>query len=85
MYSTGRAATSIITGRGFEQISDEIQISQLVTQVLEQNPKEVASYLAGKETLSQWFFGQVMRQAKGHANPQLVQAELGKQLAALRD
>jgi len=37
--------------------------------------------LQGKETIARWFFGQVMRLAQGQANPQVVQAELDRQLA----
>ena len=66
------------------QISDNASIASLVQQVLERNPQEVASYLDGKETVSQWFFGQVMRSAKGQANPKVLRAELERQLAALK-
>jgi aspartyl-tRNA(Asn)/glutamyl-tRNA(Gln) amidotransferase subunit B len=40
----------------------------------------VAAYRAGKQTLLQWFFGQVMRLAKGQANPQVVKDALQQQL-----
>jgi aspartyl-tRNA(Asn)/glutamyl-tRNA(Gln) amidotransferase subunit B len=53
--------------------------------VLQENPEQVAQYLAGKEPLSQWFFGQVMRAARGKADPQVVQRELGRQLTALKE
>jgi aspartyl-tRNA(Asn)/glutamyl-tRNA(Gln) amidotransferase subunit B len=43
----------------------------------------VAEYLSGKEGLINWLFGQVMRSAKGKANPQVVREELSKQLAIL--
>jgi aspartyl-tRNA(Asn)/glutamyl-tRNA(Gln) amidotransferase subunit B len=85
MATSGEPAGKIITRRGFGQISDSSQIATLVAQVLEQNSKEVASYLAGKETVAQWFFGQVMRRAQGQANPQVVQAELERQLEALKN
>jgi aspartyl-tRNA(Asn)/glutamyl-tRNA(Gln) amidotransferase subunit B len=53
-----------------------------VAQVLASHPAELSSFLAGKETLANWFFGQVMREAKGQANPQVLRAELERQLAA---
>ena len=84
MASSGEPAGPIITRRGFGQISDSSQIASLAAQVLEQNPNEVASYLAGKETVAQFFFGQVMRLAQGQANPQVVRAELARQLEALK-
>ena len=39
-------------------------------------------YLAGKETLFNWFFGQAMSAAKGQADPKVLRRELEKQLAA---
>jgi aspartyl-tRNA(Asn)/glutamyl-tRNA(Gln) amidotransferase subunit B len=85
MLETGQAAAAIIQAGGLQQISDSGFIAGLVRQALEANPQEVKSYLAGKETVSNWFFGQVMRQAKGQANPQVVRAELERQLKGLKD
>ncbi|NMB88704.1 MAG: Asp-tRNA(Asn)/Glu-tRNA(Gln) amidotransferase subunit GatB [Chloroflexi bacterium] len=82
MLESGRSPAEIIQARGLGQISDAGAIGALVTGVLEANPKELASYLAGKETLSNWFFGQVMRAAKGQGNPQVIRAELERQLQA---
>jgi aspartyl-tRNA(Asn)/glutamyl-tRNA(Gln) amidotransferase subunit B len=48
--------------------------------VLRDNPTQLEAYLAGKETLSNWFFGQVMRAAQGKVNPQLLRQELQLQL-----
>jgi aspartyl-tRNA(Asn)/glutamyl-tRNA(Gln) amidotransferase subunit B len=40
--------------------------------VLNDNPSEVEKYLAGKETLLQWFMGQVARATKGKADPNIT-------------
>ena len=84
MLADGKTAPQIIQERGLRQISDTDFIAGLVRQVLEDSPQELASYLAGKETLSNWFFGQVMRAARGQANPQVLRAELERQLNALK-
>ena len=84
MFTSGKTAGGIIAERGLEQVSDSGVIADLITRVLEEHPQEVDHYLAGKETLSQWFFGQVMRQAQGQANPQIVREELKRQLDALK-
>jgi aspartyl-tRNA(Asn)/glutamyl-tRNA(Gln) amidotransferase subunit B len=84
MLETGQSAAAIIQGHGLQQISDTGFISGLVRQTLEANPQEVKSFLSGKETLSNWFFGQVMRQARGQANPQVVRDELERQLKDLK-
>lgn len=81
MLQSGRSAGEIIAERGLAQISDADYIAGLVAKVIAENPRELSSYLAGKETLSQWFFGQVMRLAGGRANPQVVRAELQRQLS----
>ena len=80
MLGNGKGAKAIIEARGLAQISDNSFISDLVKSVLAQYPAELASYRAGKETLSNWFFGQVMKAAGGKANPGVLRAELEKQL-----
>ncbi|MGD2158530.1 MAG: Asp-tRNA(Asn)/Glu-tRNA(Gln) amidotransferase subunit GatB [Anaerolineales bacterium] len=85
MFETGQDAESIVEARGLRQISDSAQIAVLVEDVLEENPEQVAQYLAGKEALSQWFFGQVMRVTRGKADPQVVQRVLERQLIALKE
>ena len=80
MYQSGRTAPEVVSARGLRQISDFGQISAWVSQVLEENPEQVQSYLSGKESVARWLFGQVMRTAKGQANPQVLQQELERQL-----
>ncbi len=80
MFQSGKSATEIVEARGLKQVSDEGFISGLVKQALDENPQAVASFKAGKETIANWLFGQVMRKAAGKANPQVVRAELERQL-----
>jgi aspartyl-tRNA(Asn)/glutamyl-tRNA(Gln) amidotransferase subunit B len=80
MLQTGKGADEIIRAEGLEQVSDAATIAALVREALEANPGELAKYLEGKETLANWFYGQVMRAARGKANPSVVQAELQRQL-----
>lgn len=84
MFSTGQSPDAIIQARGLSQISDSEKIAGLVQQVLVENADQVTTYLNGKETVSRWLFGQVMRLAKGQANPQVIQAELDRQLELLK-
>jgi aspartyl-tRNA(Asn)/glutamyl-tRNA(Gln) amidotransferase subunit B len=84
MYTTGGSAQDIVIRRGLRQVSDTGAIAALVAQVLAENPEQVAGYLAGKEALLRWLFGQVMRRAGGQANPQVIQEVLAHQLAARR-
>ncbi|MFZ6026771.1 MAG: Asp-tRNA(Asn)/Glu-tRNA(Gln) amidotransferase subunit GatB [Chloroflexota bacterium] len=84
MFITHKPAETIVAEKGLRQVSDNSVIAALVKQVLDENPEPLANYLAGKETLAKWFFGQVMRAAQGKANPQVIQQELDRQLAALK-
>jgi len=84
MFATGIAADKIIAERGLHQISDSSLIAELVSQVLAANPEQVEAYVHGKDSISRWLFGQVMRTAKGQANPQILQNELDRQLSILR-
>jgi aspartyl-tRNA(Asn)/glutamyl-tRNA(Gln) amidotransferase subunit B len=81
MLASGKLAADIVAARGLKQVSDESFIADLVKEALAENPKEVANYRAGKTGVANYLFGQVMRKAAGKANPQVVRAELEKQLA----
>lgn len=73
MAATGQGAVAIIEKEGLAQVSDREAIALVVRQVLAEHPEEVQAYRAGKVALRQWFFGQVMRQMRGQANPGIVQ------------
>lgn len=84
MYRTGKGAAEIVDARGLRQVSDQEQIAGLVEQTLAENPEQVSAYVAGKESLYRWLFGQVMRRARGQANPQVLQTELQRQLENIK-
>lgn len=85
MLQSGNTASMIIEREGLIQLSDTTFISNLVADVIAAHPNEKESYLAGKETLANWFFGQAMRAAGGKANPGVLKAELEKQLLHLKE
>jgi aspartyl-tRNA(Asn)/glutamyl-tRNA(Gln) amidotransferase subunit B len=80
MVASGQLAQKIIAQRGLAQISDAEEIQAIVLEVLEKNPDQLTSFLEGKETLFDWFLGQVMRSSSGRANPTIVRQELSKAL-----
>jgi len=80
MFSSGGEPEAIVEKRGLSQISDKNQIASLVQRILADYPEQVTSYRSGKEGVSRWLFGQVMRLAGGKANPTLVKQELERQL-----
>jgi Asp-tRNA(Asn)/Glu-tRNA(Gln) amidotransferase B subunit len=84
MLQSGLSAQEIIKKQGLRQVSDSNQISMMVQTVLDDHPTQVAEYLAGKEGLINWLFGQVMRATSGKANPTIVRNELNRQLLKRR-
>ncbi|MEJ2209881.1 MAG: Asp-tRNA(Asn)/Glu-tRNA(Gln) amidotransferase subunit GatB [Anaerolineae bacterium] len=72
MVTTGRPPGEIVRERGLTKITDEEVLATLVDEILAHHPEEVAAYRAGKETLLQWFVGQVMRLTRGKADPQVT-------------
>ena len=81
MFRTGRAPAEIVAEQGLAQVSDTSAIETLVEEVIDANPGELATFLAGKATVEQWFFGQVMRRLRGQGNPQVIRAALAAALA----
>jgi aspartyl-tRNA(Asn)/glutamyl-tRNA(Gln) amidotransferase subunit B len=70
--------------QGLAQISDEAALRAVVERVLDENPTQVAQYLAGKEQVAGWLMGQVMRATGGKANPQMVRGLLAEALEKRR-
>jgi aspartyl-tRNA(Asn)/glutamyl-tRNA(Gln) amidotransferase subunit B len=80
MLATGDSPQTIATRRGLKIIDDADAVARLVQQVLDAHPEQLAQYLAGKTSIAQWFFGQVMRLAGGQASPTQVQQSLKEAL-----
>ena len=76
----GKRADDIIEKQGLKQITDSGAIESLVDAVLAANAANVAEYKAGKEKAFNALVGQVMKAAKGKANPQQVNEILRRKL-----
>jgi aspartyl-tRNA(Asn)/glutamyl-tRNA(Gln) amidotransferase subunit B len=85
MLERGGEAQAIVEARGLGQISDRDAVKAFVEKVLSDHPGQVAEYQAGKEEVLNWLFGRVMGAAQGRANPDIVRAELSRQLAAMKE
>jgi aspartyl-tRNA(Asn)/glutamyl-tRNA(Gln) amidotransferase subunit B len=82
MYVTDRSAAAIVEAEGLSQIDDESQITALIGQVVAANGDAVAQYRAGKASTFGYLVGQVMKAAKGKANPKRVNELLQKALGS---
>ena len=81
MTATGKSPSQIVEEKGLKQISDEGQIRSMIEEVLRENSKEVERFKAGEEKVFGFLVGQVMKKAKGKANPQLVNKLLREMLS----
>jgi aspartyl-tRNA(Asn)/glutamyl-tRNA(Gln) amidotransferase subunit B len=81
MANTGKRAAEIVEASGLSQISGDDELTALVRKAIAANERAVADYRAGKESAIKFLIGQVMRETRGRANPQAVQAILDRELA----
>ena len=72
MFASGRTADEIVAAEGLAQIDDGGLIRSLIATVLAANADAVEQYRAGKAATFGFLVGQVMKAAKGKANPRRV-------------
>jgi aspartyl-tRNA(Asn)/glutamyl-tRNA(Gln) amidotransferase subunit B len=80
MIETAKKPNQIIIEHGFKQVSDGGEIEKIIDKVLADNQAFVTDYKSGKEKLFGFFVGQIMKESKGQANPQIVNDILKKKL-----
>jgi len=76
----GGQPDAIIEARGLKQISDTGAIGAMIDEVLAANPAIVEEYRAGKQKAFNSLVGQIMKAARGKANPQQVNDLLKQKL-----
>ena len=69
---------------GLEQVSDAGLVGRAVEQVFAANPKSIEDYRAGKEKAFGFLVGQVMRELKGRASPQVVNQTIREKLEQMK-
>lgn len=72
MLETGKDAEAIVKEKGLVQISDPNVIRELVEKVVATNAQSVEDYKNGKAQAVGFLVGQVMKESRGKANPQMV-------------
>jgi len=80
MFETGKSAEAIVKEKGLVQVTDTKLIEEAVDKVIAAQPKVVGDFRAGKQQAAGFLVGQVMKETKGKANPQLVNEILKKKL-----
>ncbi len=65
---------------GLIQLSDETVLTEIVKQVVSENPQAVSDIQAGQTKVYGFLVGQVMKASKGAANPELARKLIDKEL-----
>ncbi len=80
MSETGDSPVKIVEEKGLKQVTDAGAIEAIVDRVIAENQDKVGAYKGGKTGLMGWFVGQVIKESKGKANPQVVNSLLAEKL-----
>ncbi len=83
MWKEGGKAEDIVKAQGLVQISDTGALQALVDKVVNENPKAVEDFKAGKKKAVGALVGQIMKATKGKANPRVINELLNKKLKSL--
>jgi len=82
MFASGGSPDAIVEQKGLKQISDSSEVQKIVRAVLDANASQVEEYKAGKTKVMGFLVGQVMKESKGKANPEMVNKLLVEMLKA---
>jgi aspartyl-tRNA(Asn)/glutamyl-tRNA(Gln) amidotransferase subunit B len=63
------------------QITDEAALRNIATEIVAENPDQVAEYKAGKDALIKFLVGQGMKKTGGSAHPELLEASIKSVIA----
>jgi aspartyl-tRNA(Asn)/glutamyl-tRNA(Gln) amidotransferase subunit B len=82
MYQTQKPADRIVEEKALRQITDSAAIEQIIDQVIQANPNQVAELKGGKEKVLGFLVGQIMKASKGKANPGMVNKLLKEKIGS---
>ncbi|MFH0856324.1 MAG: Asp-tRNA(Asn)/Glu-tRNA(Gln) amidotransferase subunit GatB [bacterium] len=72
MVLTGKDPSDIIEEKDLSQISEGGEMDKVIDKVIKNNPEQAGQFKAGKVTVLQYLIGQVMKESRGKANPQMA-------------
>mgnify|MGYP001558500698 CR=1 FL=1 len=84
IIKTGESPSQVVESKGVTQIANNDALLPVVQNIINANPKQVEQYLSGKDKILGFFVGQVMRETKGRANPEMVNALVIEELNKLK-
>ncbi|MEW9676295.1 Asp-tRNA(Asn)/Glu-tRNA(Gln) amidotransferase subunit GatB [Lentibacillus sp. L22] len=80
LVDKGGDPEKIVKEKGLVQISDEGQLRDIITPILDANEQSIIDYKNGKDRALGFLVGQVMKQTKGQANPPMVNKILKEEM-----
>ena len=80
VWETNESVVALAEKLGLKQVNDEDFVKTAVLDVIAKNPQAVSDFKSGNERALTFFMGQVMKQTKGKANPQIVNKFLLEEL-----
>jgi len=81
MAQTGENPEKIVKEKGLEQMANTGELEKIIKEIVDNNPKEVAEYKAGRERVFGFFVGQAMQKTKGKGDPIAINTLLKKYLS----
>ncbi|MFB1050572.1 Asp-tRNA(Asn)/Glu-tRNA(Gln) amidotransferase subunit GatB [Paraliobacillus sp. JSM ZJ581] len=72
LVEKGGDPEQIVKDKGLVQISDESQLTEIISSILDKNEQSIVDYKNGKDKALGFLVGQVMKETKGQANPPMV-------------
>lgn len=83
MFTENVEPEQYVKDNGLEMVKDDGAVREVVTKVLEANPKSVEEFKAGNDKVTRFLMGQCMKQLKGKADPTTVNEVISEELAKL--
>jgi len=81
IWKSGKTADQVIEDKGLKQVTDTGAIEGILDEVIAANQGQFEELKGGKDKLTGFFVGQVMKLSKGKANPGMVNQLLKKKLS----
>lgn len=80
LLENGGSVSDIMEKLGIKLMDNEQELENIIKEVLNNNPESVNDYKNGKDRALKFLMGQIMKETKGQANPQIVNELLIKLL-----
>ncbi|MEX0683888.1 MAG: Asp-tRNA(Asn)/Glu-tRNA(Gln) amidotransferase subunit GatB [Dehalococcoidia bacterium] len=72
MFATGKAPKQVVEEQGLVQITSTDEVSASIEKVIAANPKAVEDFRGGKDEAIKFLVGQVMKETRGRARPEVA-------------